>query len=183
MNLLVWHAFVCSPASEGIPGQQYFAGTHLNPNVTWWDKSGAVLRLHQPLPGDAAAGPAVADVAYYYGDHVPNFTQHRSSDPAKVGAGYDYDVMTEEAILTRLRVKDGRLVLPDGVSYRLLVLPDRDIISLPVLQKLRELVHDGATIIGPRPTREISLKNFPRNDAEVKSSLRSCGPAKPARDA
>jgi len=39
LNLLVWHAFVCSPASEGIPGQQYFAGTHLNPNVTWWEKS------------------------------------------------------------------------------------------------------------------------------------------------
>jgi hypothetical protein len=34
MNLLVWHAFVCSPAEIGIPGQQYFAGTHFNPNTT-----------------------------------------------------------------------------------------------------------------------------------------------------
>ena len=32
MNLLVWHAFVCSPAEMGMPGQQYFAGTHFNPN-------------------------------------------------------------------------------------------------------------------------------------------------------
>jgi hypothetical protein len=31
LNLLVGHACVCSPESEGIPGQQYFAGTHLNP--------------------------------------------------------------------------------------------------------------------------------------------------------
>lgn len=34
LNVLVWHAFVCSPVSQGVPGQQYFAGTHLNPNVT-----------------------------------------------------------------------------------------------------------------------------------------------------
>lgn len=38
LNRLVWHAFVCSPASMGLPGQQYFAGTHINPNVTWWSR-------------------------------------------------------------------------------------------------------------------------------------------------
>ncbi|HWI59815.1 MAG TPA: glycosyl hydrolase, partial [Bacillota bacterium] len=43
LNLLVWHAFVCSPAEMGLPGQQYFAGTHFNPNTTWWAKSGAFL--------------------------------------------------------------------------------------------------------------------------------------------
>ena len=169
LNLLVWHAFVCSPSSEGIPGQQYFAGTHLNPNVTWWEKSAPFFAYINRCQAMLQQGLPVSDVACFYGGHVPNFAQLRSSDPAKVGAGYDYDVLTEEAILTRLRAKAGRLVLPDGVSYRLLVLPDRDIISLPVLKKLKELVRDGATILGPRPAREISLKNFPRNDAEIKS--------------
>ena len=46
MNRLVWHAFVCSPDETGIPGQQYFAGTHLNPKVTWWEQVRAVLQLH-----------------------------------------------------------------------------------------------------------------------------------------
>ncbi len=46
LNVLVWHAFVNSPAASGIPGQQYFAGTHLNPKVTWWEKIRAVLQLH-----------------------------------------------------------------------------------------------------------------------------------------
>ncbi len=54
LNRLVWHAFVCSPKAMGIPGQQYFAGTHLNPNVTWWD-IGVLLRLHKPVPGLASA--------------------------------------------------------------------------------------------------------------------------------
>lgn len=168
LNLLVWHAFVCSPESEGIPGQQYFAGTHLNPLVTWWDKSKPFFDYINRCQALLQQGLPVADVAYYYGNHVPNFTQLRSSDPAKVGAGYDYDVVTEEVILTRMRVKDGRLVLPDGVSYRVLVLPDRDIISLPVLRKLKQLVTEGATIIGPKPARSMSLENYPKQDAEVK---------------
>jgi hypothetical protein len=169
LNLLVWHAFVCSPAAEGVPGQQYFAGTHLNPNVTWWGKSKAFFDYINRCQAMLQQGRPVSDVAYFYGGHVPNFTQLRSSDPARVGAGYDYDVLTEEAILTRLRVKRGRLVLPDGVAYRLLVLPDCDFISLPALRKLKRLVHEGATLVGPRPTRESSLKDFPRNDAELRS--------------
>lgn len=167
LNLLVWHAFVCSPASEGMPGQQYFAGTHLNPNVTWWEKSAPFFAYINRCQALLQAGLPVADVAYYYGDHVPNFTQHKLTDPAKVLPGYDYDVVTSEVILERMSVKDGRLVLPDGLSYRVLVLADREVISLPVLRKLKELVAAGATVIGPKPKRAEGLKNFPQCDAEV----------------
>ena len=34
-NRLVWHTFTCSPKKFGVPGAEYFAGTHLNRNVTW----------------------------------------------------------------------------------------------------------------------------------------------------
>lgn len=167
MNLLVWHAFVCSPESEGTPGQQYFAGTHLNPLVTWWEKSKPFFDYINRCQFMLQQGLFVADAAFYYGDHVPNFTQHRGTDPAKLGRGYDYDVVTAEVILNRLTVKDGRLVLPDGMSYRLLVLPAREVISLPVLRKLKELVEAGATIIGPKPTATTTLANYPQADVEV----------------
>ncbi len=169
LNLLVWHAFVCSPESAGVPGQQYFAGTHLNPNVTWWEKSAPFFAYINRCQSLLQQGLPVADVAYYYGDHVPNFAQLRRSDPAKLGRGYDYDVITEEALLTRATVKDGRIVLPDGMSYRVLVLPDRTSISLPVLRKLKELVQAGATVIGPKPDAASGLKDFPQSDAEVKT--------------
>ena len=167
LNLLVWHAFVCSPAERGIPGQQYFAGTHLNPNVTWWEKSAPFFSYLNRCQFLLQQGLPVADVAYYYGDHVPNFAQLKKSDPAKILPGYDYDVITEEAILTRTSVKDGRIVLPDGMSYRVLVLPDCAMISLPVLKKLKELVAAGATVIGPKPIESGSLQNFPQCDFEV----------------
>lgn len=167
LNRLVWHAFVCSPKEMGLPGQQYFAGTHLNPNVTWWEKSAPFFAYLNRSQWMMQQGLFVADAAYYYGDHVPNFTQLKNSDPARLGLGYDYDVMTEEAILTRLTVKDDRLVLPDGMSYRVLVLPEREAISLPVLRKVQELVEAGATVVGPRPLRANSLQNFPASDTEV----------------
>jgi hypothetical protein len=168
LNLLVWHAFVCSPESEGLPGQQYFAGTHLNPNVTWWSRSAPFFAYLNRCHWMLQQGLPVADVAYYYGDHVPNFARLKSSDPARVLPGFDYDVVTAEVLLERMAVREGRLVLPDGVSYRLLVLPERDAISLPVLRKVKEFVAAGATVIGPRPAREQTLTDFPRCDAEVR---------------
>jgi hypothetical protein len=167
LNLLVWHAFVCSPQEAGIPGIQYFAGTHLNPNSTWWSRSGPFFDYINRCQWMLQQGLFVADAAYYYGDHVPNFTQLKRTDPAKVLPGYDYDVVTEEVVLTRMSVRDGRLMLPDGMSYRVLVLPDRMTISLPVLRKLRELLSAGATIIGPKPVQAGTLRDYPQCDTEV----------------
>ncbi len=167
LNLLVWHAFVCSPAEMGVPGQQYFAGTHFNPNSTWWPKSAPFLTYLNRCQFLLQQGLFVADVCYYYGDHVPNFAQLKRSDPAHVLPGYDYDFVTEEVILERMTVRDGRIVLPDGMSYRVLVLPDRRSISLPVLRKLKELVRAGATVIGPKPASTHSLTDYPQCDAEA----------------
>ena len=168
LNRLVWHAFVCSPDEMGMPGIQYFAGTHFNPNTTWWNKSGPFIDYINRCQFLLQQGLFVADALYYYGDHVPNFARLRSSDPAKLGKGFDYDVITEEALLSRVRVKAGRLTLPDGMSYRLLVLPDRDIISLPVLEEVRRLVSSGATVVMTRPNHTSTLKGFPQCDTKLR---------------
>jgi len=168
LNLLVWHAFVCSPQEHGMPGLQYFAGTHINPNATWWSKSTPFLAYVNRCQFLLQQGLFVADACYYYGDHVPNFARLKASDPAEVLPGYDYDVIAEEALLQRTAVKNGRIVLPDGMSYRLLVLRDQEAISLPVLQKVRELVEAGATVLGRKPQAATGLQGFPKSDAEVR---------------
>jgi hypothetical protein len=172
LNLLVWHAFVCSPESMGIPGQQYFAGTHLNPHVTWWSRSQPFFDYINRCQWMLQQGIPVSDVAYYYGDHVPNFTQHKRRDPARVRPGYDYDVLTEEALRERVRIRDGRWTLPDGVSYALLVMPDWTSISLPVLRRLKVLVAQGGRLLGPRPNTATSLARFPACDNEVRRLAR-----------
>ena len=168
LNVLVWHAFVCSPDDTGIPGQQYFAGTHLNPKVTWWQKSAPFFSYINRCQWMLQQGHFAADVLYYYGDHVPNFAQLKSSDPAHLGPGYDYDVITAEALIERAAVKDGKIFLPDGINYRVLVLPERDVISLRVLKKIKSLVAAGATVIGPKPLHGETLQNEKSTDAAVK---------------
>ena len=168
MNRLVWHAFVCSPDETGIPGQQYFAGTHLNPKVTWWDKSTPFFSYINRCEFLLQQGLYNADVLYYYGDHAPNFSQLKKSDPARIQPGYDYDVITSEALIERAGVRDGKIVLPDGMSYRLLVLPVRKQIALPVLKKIAELVNAGATVIGAQPNSAETLERFAEQDDEVR---------------
>jgi hypothetical protein len=83
-------------------------------------------------------------------------------------SGYDCDTINAEALLGRMGVKDSRLVLPDGMSYRLLVLPDRPTMSPQVLRKIRELVVAGATVVGPKPQWAPGLTGYPQCDAEVR---------------
>lgn len=96
--------------------------------------------------------------------------------------------------MTRLSVKDERLVLPDGMSYRLLVLPaqlsanpeaweklamqrgyqvplwpPQTTITPEALDKIASLVEAGAMVVGPRPTGSPSLKGYPACDKQVKS--------------
>lgn len=169
VNRFLIHAITCTRPEDGKPGYEYGAGTHFNPNVTWWEMSGPFLTYVARCQYMLRQGLFVADVLYYNGDVAPNIVAPKHINPG-LGRGYDYDVCNEEVLLTRLSVKDGRLVLPDGMSYRLLVLPDDKRMPLPVLQKINELVRGGATVIGPRPEQATGLLQYPACDAQVKET-------------
>jgi hypothetical protein len=171
LNQHVWSIVTCSPKEMGLPGQEFFSGTKFNPNSTWWNSSNEFLAYLNRCQWMQRQGLFVADVLYYYGDFAPNFAGMRSTNPAKLPPGYDYDVATEYVILNRLSVKDGRMTLPDGMSYAALVLPPHPCMSLPVLRKLDELAKDGGTIIGPRPTSSSGLKEWQAGDAEAKELI------------
>ncbi len=87
-----------------------------------------------------------------------------------VRGGYNFDGCTPEVVLTRMSVKDGRIVLPDGMSYRLLVLPQVETMTPALLGKIKELVEAGATVVAPsRPQKSPGLSNYPACDEEVKT--------------
>jgi len=156
LNRMYFHTFTCSPPEMGLPGQEYFAGTHVNPQVTWWEQSGAFIDYMHRTQSVVQEGEFVADVLYYYGDHVPNVFPFKHSDPAGVMPGFDYDVC-DETIFLQLKVEDGKIVVPGGVKYRVLALPDHKVLSLAVLEKLEKMVKDGATVLGHKPEKQISL--------------------------
>ncbi len=156
LNRTYFHTFVCSPEEMGLPGQVYFAGTHVNPQVTWWNQSGPFIDYLHRVQSVVQEGSFVADALYYYGDHVPNVFPNKHSDPAGALPGFDYDV-TDETIFLQLKVSEGKIEVPGGVQYRVVVLPDHKVLSLAVLKKIEELLKAGATVLGPKPEHMVSL--------------------------
>jgi len=62
LNMVFFHTFTCSPKEMGVPGQEYFAGTHVNPQVTWWDQSDAFMDYMNRIQWVVQQGRFVADV-------------------------------------------------------------------------------------------------------------------------
>lgn len=167
MNHVVWHTASHQPPEAGQPGWVYGAGTHLTPNLIWWPMSRPFLDYLSRCSFLLQQGHFVGDVCYYYGDQGSNFVPPKHINPA-LGYGYDYDVVNAEVILNRMSVRDGKITLPDGMQYEILVLPDREDMSLSVLRKLEQLVRQGAVLVGRRPVRTSTLTDYPRRDTKVR---------------
>lgn len=169
LNRLVIHTYTHSPEEAGIPGNEYFAGTHFNPNVTWWKQAPAFLTWNSRISFMLSQGLFVGDVCYYYGDNVPNQVPLKHVKEG-LGEGYDYDICNTQVILDRMTTRDGKIYLPDGMSYEVLVLPERIGMTPEVIAKLEELVAGGATIIGPKPVTSVGLRGGEKAAAKVKKT-------------
>jgi hypothetical protein len=112
----------------------------------------------------------VADVCFLAAEGAPHVFRPPASallgdPPGPVGPAFDG--CPPETLMASARVEDGRVVFPDGTSYRVLVLPERETMTPALLKKVRDLVRAGATVVGPRPRKSPSLSGFPGCDAEV----------------
>lgn len=166
INRFVFHRYAHQP-DERKPGMTMGPwGINFERTNTWWEPGRAWITYLSRCQYMLQRGLFVADLLYYYGEGAPRNEQPSQFKPAPP-AGYDYDACNREALLTRISVRDGKLVLPDGMSYRVLVLADTDVMSPQVLAKVKQLVSDGATVIGPKPKQSPSLNNYPKCDEEV----------------
>jgi len=151
LNQLCIHNFSQSPSLTAKPGYVYVAGTHYEPGVTWWDETPAFNAYLARCSCMLQQGKFIADALIYRGDNIGHGEQ-RKTILATLGEGYDHDNCNSEVLLTRMSVRDGRIMLADGMSYRVLVLPDGQPMPLDDLKKIVTLVKSGATIVGPPPT-------------------------------
>ena len=130
------------------PGFQWVhVGTHFDCNLTWWPMSNAWLTYLARCQHMLRQGLFVADFAYLQSEAIPSFIPPR---PSQQIPGFDYDVLNAEVLLTRATAKDGRLTLPDGMSYRYLILPRQPdaILSPATWKKIDDLAAAGVTVIG-----------------------------------
>jgi hypothetical protein len=166
INRFVIHRYAHQPYLDRFPGATMGPwGLHYERTQTWWEMSTAWHEYLSRCQFMLRQGMFVADVCCLRPE-LPNQTYFNPT-PA-IPAGYKFDECSAEALIDRMSVKDGRLVLPDGMSYRLLVLPTETTRMTPALVlKIKELVEAGATVFGPRPTASPSLSDYPKCDQEV----------------
>lgn len=165
INQFVLHVVIHQPWEDKRPGVNAWFGTEFNRHNTWFDHAGPWVDYLRRCSVMLQRGISVIDAAYFIGEDAPKMTGVRRPE---LPAGYDFDYINAEVIEQRLDVKDGRFVLPDGVSYRILVLPPSDTMRPELLAKLKELVEAGGAVFGPAPERSPSMENYPACDAEVK---------------
>jgi len=192
INRFVFHRYALQPWPQNVqPGMSMGPwGLHYERTETWWDQSKAWHEYLARCQFLLQQGLFVADLCLLTPEGSPQTIERQSAflshAPGLEGQpldrpGHNFDLCPPEAVLTRMSVKDGRLVLPDGMSYRLLALPQVETMTPQLLRKIRDLVRAGATVAGSRPLKSPSLSDYPACDAEVKALADELWGAEPAR--
>jgi len=165
INQVVLHLYIHQPYEDKNPGINAWFGTEFNRKNTWFEQSKHWINYQRRCMFMLRRGLAVNDVCYFIGEDVPKMTGARIPE---LPEGYSFDYINAEVIMNRLSVENGKLILPDGMNYEMLVLPPLENMRPELLKKIRELVAQGASVYGPPPKTSPSLQNYPLADEEVK---------------
>lgn len=164
INASLLHLYIHQPYEDRNPGVSAWFGNDFHRKNTWFSQMDLFTDYLRRSNFLLQQGLYVADVAYFIGEDAPKMAG--SIDP-QLPTGYSFDFINAEVLLTRATVKDGCLTLPDGMKYRLLVLPNQKSMRPEVLKKISELVQAGLAVYGDAPEYSPSLSGYPEVDKEV----------------
>jgi len=177
VNKFVIHRYQHQPDVNAFPGMGMGPyGVHWERTQTWW---AMVPAYHTYLTRCSALlrrGLQVADILYLAPEGAPHVFRPPAS--ATTGTlpdrrGYGFDGCDVDTLIDQASVKDGRITFPDGMSYAVLVLPKYDTMTPRLLGKVKQLLDDGATVIGAAPRKSPSLSGYPASDAQVATLAKS----------
>ena len=166
INASILHLYI-HQAYERAPGITAWFGNEFNRHNTWFKEMDIFTAYLKRCGYMLQQGLNVADIAYFIGEDAPKMTGIADPAPPR-GRQFDYingEVLRETAFVD----EDGRLSLPHGTKYEVLVLPKLTTMRPELLLRIEQLVNDGAFVIGPKPRRSPSLAGQPQSDALVKT--------------
>lgn len=144
---IVFHTYTHNPVVNGKPPSTSFGGGIGSPFLreqTWWPYLKEFTAYLARCGRELERGHPVIDILMYLGDDV----NHKPSESKLLFDNrYKYDYLNNDVLMTRLAAKDGRLVLPDGMSYRVLWIPSGTFLLPATETRLAELAAQGARIV------------------------------------
>jgi hypothetical protein len=170
LNRIIFPSNVHQPWGDDVlPGMTMGPhGIQMNRNNTWHKEGRPWMDSLSRVQYVMQQGQYVSDLCYLAAEDAPQTPLNREDLTPVPPAGYDYD-MVHASVIMQMSVKDGRLTLPSGMSYRVLVLPPSPRMRPALLEKIKELANAGAAIYGPRPIGSPSLQDQPKSDERVKA--------------
>ena len=153
----VFHTYTHNPRTDFLPPGTSFGasiGTPFLRGQTWWKYMPEFINYLSRCDYLLERGKPVSDVLWYLGDEI----SHKPDQNTPFPEGFKYDYCNPDILLNRLSVQDGMLVTPEGLSYLLLWLPDNERMLPETLEKLYDLINNGATIVGDAPVGLATLK-------------------------
>jgi hypothetical protein len=165
INRYIFHRYAMQPWLDLEPGMTMGPwGTNFDRTITWWDQGRAWIQYVTRCQYMLQRGQFVADVLAFEGDDGPNDLPLMRG--TTVPAGYDYDGC-DSKVLAQARVENGQVVLPSGMRYRVLMLPDSPWMTTKTVRKINDLVLAGAVVVGPQPKRSPSYSDHGAGDAAI----------------
>jgi hypothetical protein len=173
VNRFEIHESAHQPVADMAPGLTLGPyGVWFNRNDTWAQDAQPWVTYLARCSWMLQQGHFSADVAYFYGEEGPLTAVFGWKAIGDAPDGYAFDFVNSDVVLHELSFKDGRLMTPGGTSYRILYLGGRSQrMTLPVLRRLRDLVAQGAVVVGNRPTDSPSLADDPAEWKKVADSM------------
>lgn len=153
----VFHTYTHNPQIDYLkPGTSFGAkiGTPFLRGQTWWQYMPEFTTYLARCSYMLERGRAVSDVLWYLGDEI----NHKPSQKYPFPEGYRFDYCNPDVLLNRLSVKDGRLVTPEGYSYSMMWIPDNKRMLPETLEKLYELIKQGAVVVASAPKGLATLR-------------------------
>jgi hypothetical protein len=156
-NQAFFHRYAHQPHPDAFPGMTMGPwGIHLDRMNTWFEKSKGWMDYLARSQYLLQQGTFVADILAFVGERTPEAAQYTVPG---VPSGYTYDLVNADVLLRRVKIRNGRIVLPEGASYRVLLLPpDLAGMTPELMRKLDELVADGMILVGPKPVFSLTLR-------------------------
>jgi hypothetical protein len=176
MTRCALHVYIEQAYEDRYPGVESWFGVEFNRKNTWFSHIDLFIDYLKRCGFMLEQGLPVSDIAYFIGEDVPVNTGPFGLNPnaTKDGVdvpvlpkGYHADYVNSDVIINLMSVKNGKIVLPHGISYRLLVLPPFKTMRPEVLKSVKRLVAEGATVLGEAPQRSPSYQNYPDADNEL----------------
>lgn len=165
INQVVLTLFIHQHDENKKPGVNAWFGSEINRHNTWFSISKPWIDYQLRNNFLLQQGKYVADVCYFIGEDAP---KSNGIQEPPLPEGYSFDFINYDVIMNYLDVKDGKFILPDGMSYKLMVIPESETMRPELLQKISDLVNKGGVILGSPPQKSPGLENFPDCDKEVK---------------